>query len=100
MSNDTFALTTGQAHKLEMGFRRTGWDNAEVEVLCMGNNLALVKDLINGKLELQVPRFKELGYFAGALHASYFLVMAEGEINGTRWFEAVFYQVFGRLHNV
>lgn len=51
MSNDTFALTTGQAHKLEMGFRRTGWDNAEVEVLCMGNNLALVKDLINGKLE-------------------------------------------------
>jgi hypothetical protein len=49
--NDTFALSTGQAHKLEMAFRRTGWDNAEIEVLCMGNNLALVKDLINGKLD-------------------------------------------------
>jgi len=49
--NDTFALTTGQAHKLEMAFRRTGWENAEIEVLCMGNNLALVKDLINGKLD-------------------------------------------------
>lgn len=51
MSNNTFVLGSGQAHELEMSFRRTGWDNAEVKVLCTGNNLALVRDLINGKLE-------------------------------------------------
>ena len=53
MSNNTFVLGSGQAHELEMGFRKTGWNNAEVKTLCTGDKLALVKDLINDKLEFK-----------------------------------------------
>lgn len=51
--DNKFVLSSGQAHELEMAFRRTGWDNAEVKVLCTGDKLTLVRDLINDKLEFK-----------------------------------------------
>ena len=54
MGKNTFVLGSRQTRELEMALRRTGWSNAEVKVLCMGNNLALVRRLISGKAETPV----------------------------------------------
>lgn len=56
MSNDEFVLGAGQAHELELAFRRTGWSNGEVKVLSMGNNLQQVREFVLGRAELKVVK--------------------------------------------
>ncbi|MBI3335589.1 MAG: hypothetical protein HY001_03775 [Candidatus Portnoybacteria bacterium] len=50
--SDKFSMSCGQEHELEMAFERTGWDNAEVKVLTVGNNLKLVRDFVRGYAQL------------------------------------------------
>lgn len=40
---DKFILTVGQAHELQHAFHRHGWTVAEVQQLCRGDTLGLVR---------------------------------------------------------
>ncbi len=54
--SDRFTFSSaGQQHELEMAMDRVGgWDAALVKVLCMGNNLGLVRDVLLGHAEVKV----------------------------------------------
>ncbi|GEM_PF-2429772 len=46
--DDTLILGCGQAHKLELGFRRTGWVNKEIEALASRDVLRDVRQVVLG----------------------------------------------------
>lgn len=50
---DEFQMTVGQAHELEMAFRRNGWNAVEVKTLSVGNALASVREVILGRSEIK-----------------------------------------------
>ena len=47
-------LDVGQADKLKMAFRRTGWNNAEIDKLCEGDVLRKVRGVLGGWFEIRL----------------------------------------------
>ena len=57
--NDKFKLGVGQAHEIEMGMNRVGgWDESLVKILCTGDHLGLIRDVLLHRAEI-----KQEGYF-------------------------------------
>ncbi len=48
MQNDTFEMSTGQAHEFAMACARNGLTRADVKFLAMGNNLRRSMDFLHG----------------------------------------------------
>lgn len=53
MGKDELMLDVGQAEKLKLAFRRTGWNNREIDRLCEGNILAEVRSFLLGDAEIK-----------------------------------------------
>ncbi|MDQ3014933.1 MAG: hypothetical protein M3Q73_03650 [bacterium] len=52
---DKFTLSVGLAHELEHGMNRNGgWDGELVKLLCEGNNLGKVRDILLGRAQVSV----------------------------------------------
>ena len=52
--SDKFKLGVGQAHEIEMAMNRvSGWNESLVKVLCTGDNLNFVREVLFGRAEIK-----------------------------------------------
>ncbi len=54
--NNEFSLSSGQAHELELMFRKTGWSNADVKKLCSQTTMQGVLQFVRGNADFVVRK--------------------------------------------
>ncbi|MES2953315.1 MAG: hypothetical protein V4674_02045 [Patescibacteria group bacterium] len=81
-TNTELSLDVGQANELKLAFRRTGWTNAEIKMLCEGSKLRKVLLTLRGWAEISVPK---VDLSASPSLYSSLAVVQEHEVGPQHW---------------